>query len=612
MKIFSNANYDVLPLKDFKLFLDFENASFPSKDSEHGKHLIALADKALEAPIPFIFASKYRKFAENGDRTEFEGIYFPRRTLLVQLLVGEILQNECKYIDKIIDILYAILEETTWVIPAHNKPKACGEMSSQANSDHADALQLSDNYDGVFTYIDLFSAETAAIISLVYHYIGDKIEKVVPKLVCDRIVYAIKQRITKPFTQYSDIWWMGFGDSEPNNWNPWIVSNVLTAVMLTESDEVIRKNVLDKAFSCLDNFVDTYAPDGGCNEGPGYWGAAGAALFDALEIIYDATNGKANYFDNELIYNMLDYIRKVHITDNYFTPFADCAIKNYEKGLHMSVRMGIRTGNAPLRNFALSITNTLPDTNESRFHLYRLLKNIIFKMPEKETYTPQEFDALNDLQVAVARKKNGFTVAAKGGHNNESHNHNDVGNFIVYYDGEPFIIDIGAPTYTKDLFSSKRYTVFPTDSIYHNLPVINGLGQKNGREFEADRFEASENKITIEYQSAYKREANAKKCVREIVFGENAVTVNENVSYSGGEIVFNYYMSKKPVSHDGNILLYDNGVKIACPEGFDFSIEEVKLEDAKLVANWNGNVLYKLVINANTDGNVNFSLIIEK
>jgi hypothetical protein len=41
--------------------------------------------------------------------------------------------------------------------------------------------------------------------------------------------------------------------------------------------------------------------------------------------------------------------------------------------------------------------------------------------------------------VAAARLRqgsvNGLYFAALGGHNAESHNHNDVGNFVVYLDG---------------------------------------------------------------------------------------------------------------------------------------------------------------------------------
>ena len=51
------------------------------------------------------------------------------------------------------------------------------------------------------------------------------------------------------------------------------------------------------------------------------------------------------------------------------------------------------------------------------------------------------------IQVMAAREKGGspegLYLAAKGGHNAESHNHNDVGSCIMFVDGLPGIIDVG-------------------------------------------------------------------------------------------------------------------------------------------------------------------------
>ncbi len=79
----------------------------------------------------------------------------------------------------------------------------------------------------------------------------------------------------------------------------------------------------------------------------------------------------------------------------------------------------------------------------------------------------------------------GLYLAAQGGHNAESHNHNDVGNFIVYADGEPAIIDVGVETYTAKTFSAQRYEIWTMQSAYHNLPTVNGVMQGAGRQFEA-------------------------------------------------------------------------------------------------------------------------------
>ena len=79
----------------------------------------------------------------------------------------------------------------------------------------------------------------------------------------------------------------------------------------------------------------------------------------------------------------------------------------------------------------------------------------------------------------------GLYVAAWGSHNAQSHNHNDVGNAIVFVDGAPVLVDVGRPTYTSQTFSSRRYDIWAMQSAFHNLPTVNGQMQKDGRAFAA-------------------------------------------------------------------------------------------------------------------------------
>lgn len=600
MKIFENANYAALPLSDFKLFSDFEKVEFPSPESEHGKKLIALADEALVQEIPQLYASKYRRYNIDGNRKCYEDDYFKRRTMLKRLLIGEIIKNDGKYMDKIIDIVWLILEETTWVSPAHNNARNGREGAPNAS--------LGYDYEGKVRCIDLFSAETGSLLSFVHYFLKDKLDEATT-IIDDRLVYEVSRRIIQPYTEYCDFWWMGINPGRKvNNWNPWVTSNVLAATALTESNLSIRQRILDKAFECLDSFVDCYNPDGGCNEGPGYWGHAGGALFIALELIYDMTGGAADYFGEEIIRNMMDYIRKVHLQDFRYANFADCAVELYTGGMTEVIRMGIRTGNSTLSDFALS--NTKEGFIPAGYDLvYKDIKNICFTLPERREFIPNKFDVLENLQVAVYRNKDGFTLAAKGGHNKESHNHNDVGQIIVLNEGKPVIIDIGGPTYTKAVFSELRYTVFPINGHWHSVPVINGYAQKEGPEYVCNRFEATEEKTIIEYQGAYEKEAGVKKAVREIIPGKDAIVINETIDFEGSEALFQYYMADAPVKTEGNTFVLENGVKITAPA--DSEIVPVPVPDEAVKTRWGTDTLYKLTVKVEKDGESTFTVKLE-
>lgn len=121
----------------------------------------------------------------------------------------------------------------------------------------------------------------------------------------------------------------------------------------------------------------------------------------------------------------------------------------------------------------------------------------------------------------TAGSAQGLYVAAKGGHNLESHNHNDVGHYIVYVDGQPVIIDAGVESYTGKTFSSERYDIWTMQSAYHSLPTIDGVMQSPGLEFAARNASCTaddeQTTFSVDIAGAYPAQANLKTWQREIV-----------------------------------------------------------------------------------------------
>ena len=125
---------------------------------------------------------------------------------------------------------------------------------------------------------------------------------------------------------------------------------------------------------------------------------------------------------------------------------------------------------------------------------------------------------LSELQVLVVREtagtSDGLTLAIKGGHNNENHNHNDVGSFIAALDGTPVLIDLGQPTYTASTFSERRYEHWVVRSDWHNVPLINGQVQSPGAQYRATDVVAQENSLALDLTHAYPKASRYSRVAR--------------------------------------------------------------------------------------------------
>ncbi len=106
-----------------------------------------------------------------------------------------------------------------------------------------------------------------------------------------------------------------------------------------------------------------------------------------------------------------------------------------------------------------------------------------------------------------AGSAHGLTLAVKGGHNGEHHNHNDVGSFVVASDGVPVIVDAGRPTYTAETFGPRRYDIWTMQSSWHNVPEIDGIAQDAGAVHAASdvvvELQEDRASLTLDLASAY-------------------------------------------------------------------------------------------------------------
>ena len=461
-------------------------------------------------------------FAENkqtGNRVNYETICFEKRRQMAAIAMAEIMEGKGRFMGDIIDGMGSFCEETWWGIPAHY-PKA---------------IPLSE-----WQEVDLFNAETASLIVWTRYMLEKQFDAFSPDL-CQRIDREIERRILQPAVE-RDYWWKTAG----MNWNPWICSNWLACILICEKDEARKATAIAQIKNATQAFIDAYPEDGGCDEGPGYWDRAAASMFEIMRLLDFGTV-------DPKVQRLASYAYKTYIGNDYCVCFADAHENKAVQQVNIVYPFGLWLNDQTMREFGAYLgrqkgvltnpaalydkSGNFPTLGRELFFL-RHIRDFIAEQPceplLKDVWLP-------DLQIMTTRRGNLY-VAMKGGNNGESHNHNDVGSFIVYGSQEsgvrskeqlsPLFIDPAVGEYTAKTFSDDRYSIWTMQSQYHNLPQINGIDQKDGKEYAAKVVSHKDGQLTLDIAGAYPAEAAVKSWKRTVIAMKSGVSVTEDYELS--------------------------------------------------------------------------------
>jgi len=371
---------------------------------------------------------------------------------------------------------------------------------------------------------------------------------------------------------------------------------------------------------CVDRFLVPYPEDGSCDEGPSYWTRAGASLFDNLELLYTATDGRFDVYDDETVRNMGRFIYRMHIAGDAYVCVGDCDAE-IQIPRELVYRYGQRIGDADMQALATSDLsgNLIEPSHRGPWSMMRplyALFNLAALRAAGTASPPYVRDVWlphGDMQVMVARDREGTAeglyVAAWGGHNARSHNHNDVGSYIVYMDGAPVLIDVGRPVYTRQTFSRDRYKIWTMQSAYHNLPTVNGCMQGVGRQFAARdvqcRHDEASAALVMDLARAYPKEAGIASWTRTVRLERGAAVTVEDVFKLAGDsadIVQSLMTPCEVVKQEPGKLAFEGVGGVAAtvayePSNLAVEIETIKLDDAWLCKAW-GASLRRVVLKA--------------
>ncbi len=456
------------------------------------EELLALYEQT-SADIPATKFSEFIVYQKTGSRSEYEHSYFYRRRAMnAAAILSLICPEEEKYLVRLCDVMWAILDEYTWVLPAH--------MPSFT--------------ENVVEHIDLFAAETGFALSEIDYLLEDRL----PPLIRARVKAEVDRRILRAYLNNRYGW-----ERASHNWAAVCVGSVAAAFLYQRPDLV--PEILPRVQETLRSYLSGLPEDGTCLEGYGYW-CYGFGFFTVIaDLLHDFTDGKIDYFADPHVKKIAAFPQSVFLDGATTVSFADAGGRgSYPLGLlhYLSAKYPDAVqipANAPW--------HTYDGCGRWCAHLRSFLwfdetLAAAEAVPFRDEYRP-------DAQWLI-RTTPHYAFAAKGGHNAEPHNHNDVGSFIVACGGQ-ILRDPGSGAYTRAYFSSRRYDFFRPSSRGHSVPIINGTYQSAGRERSADA--AYENGVlTLEMHRAYDVPALS-RLTRAFSFTDDTVTLTDTYVYDG-------------------------------------------------------------------------------
>lgn len=550
---------------------------------EYKDEIIKNGESLLGYTWKVVKATDYLEFERSGNREIMERPFDDNNQAIVRLMLAELAEGRGRFIDQLINGVFHTCEMTSWALSAH--------LVTQPT--HR-ALPTP-----IYPLIDLTAGDLGSLLSWVYYFMHEEFDKIDPEI-SRRLYRELDERIMKPYLNNDSFWWLAanYKGQMVNNWNPWCNSNCLMTFMLLENDVDRLSKAVSRSMQSVDKFLNYVHSDGACEEGPSYWGHASGKCLDYLVLLNRITGGKISIFDNPQIKAMGEYIARSYVGNGWVVNFADASAKGGGDP-YLIYRYGKAVKSDILKQFA-SMQNKGSKISFRGRDLFRILEAFLVEdelCAYQEAYTGVSYTWYPETEFCYVRNKKAF-FAAKGGYNDESHNHNDAGSFSLWVNNMPVIIDAGVGTYTRQTFSSERYTIWTMQSNYHNLPMINGVPQKYGRQYKATEVKATKNSFSANIATAYPDEAGVKKWIRSYTMKSDALMISDRFELNEikKENVINFLSWGDIIIKDGVIEISVNGVKGTLKydtKMFKVKKECVKLTDKKLSSVWGAEV-YRL------------------
>lgn len=506
--------------KIFKEFNDekWEQVRTHPYYAKYRENLLATAEHILATEPPVIKFSMIHRYVTDGNREEFENkmyqVYFDRMETLFAVYM---MTSDEKYLTPLADIIWNICDFESWSIPAHVR----------------EDLPIAERRSN----LDLCSTIAGYRLSEVLYFIGDKL----PELVVRRARAELRYRIIDSYkranaTRYPWTKWK-------NNWAA-VCSASILATYIYAADKAETDAQIPRLLDSVHCYLDGFADDGCCAEGYGYWNYGFSYFCVFASLLCEYTDGEIDLFEDPKVQRIAKFQESIPVNEHQCISFSDSAqdfrpqswlshfLKNRYPELRIPALSSVTGAASPMR--------------------YVLWQDPQLCYSSLDATEPVSF-TFDDAQWFIYRCSS-YSLGCKAGHNNEQHNHNDVGSFLISKGEGITFCDPGVGQYTAQYFSATRYELMLCSSRGHSVPIINGCYQVTG-ERKSELYVKEQNRYCFSMEGAYDI-PELKSLRRDFLCDENYVVLTDTYSFNAEpQSVVERFVSLLPISIcDGGVI----------------------------------------------------------
>lgn len=449
-------------------------------ETPHSESLIK-ALGALETadrctPLPPLTAELYSQVHRTGERLPFERVWQERRRRLARAAMRVLLDPETRarpgtpWWGQLLAAMRELLAEPSWAWPAHVRDPSGIDPE----------------------VIDLFAAETANLCGELVSLFGPWL----PPGWVRQIRHRVLDGMVRPFLGRPEAnWWT----ASANNWNAVCHQGLVGAALALQLESGPLQQLLELSRQHLQVFLDGFTAGGSCLEGITYWGYGFGWFVLLNEQLERWSSGQQSLISGqeERIRAIARFGPAMLLSDGQLVNFSDSRLDRPPRAsllMLLGRRLQLPECTAAgicLYQQAIEERFVLDHQRCDLFYLTRIFLEAPSKAALATAGEPRKADWIDrDAGLLVVRRMDRrgrcWELAVKGGHNDEPHNHNDCGSFLLNVDGQRLAIELGAPEYTADTFGPNRYALLATRSSGHSVPLVNGQEQMAGRQFAAE------------------------------------------------------------------------------------------------------------------------------